>query len=43
MSERRKKVRKKNKKDRRELPRSKSRLTKLENLTHDIIRRHKKQ
>jgi hypothetical protein len=43
MSERRKKVRKQKTKDRRELPRSRSRLTKLENVTHEIIRKHDKR
>jgi hypothetical protein len=43
MSERRKKVRKKKTKDRRELPRSQSHMTKIENLTHELIRKHKKE
>jgi hypothetical protein len=43
MSERRKKARKKKTKDRRELSRPQSSMTKLENLTHEIIRKHKKQ
>jgi hypothetical protein len=43
MNDRRKKIRKKKTRDRRELPRPQSHMTKIENLTHEIIRKHKRE